>query len=225
MIDAGRATTPGGSLLVLAILLPVGGNPRVLRARRPLRRTRRARLRAVGARDRARDRSPRSGARARPIVYVVAGLAPPLGIALAGRRHIGGHAGDGRADHPRRRALRARRLRDARRARRESRKALTFWIMLQAIWAALAIIFVSGDLFNLYVALELLTFAAVPLACVEGRAGDASPPRCAICCSRCSARSSTCSAPRSSMAPTGRSTSCCWPSAFARLPAVWRRRR
>ena len=42
--------------------------------------------------------------------------------------------------------------------------------MLQAISAALAIIFVSGDLFNLYVALELLTFAAVPLACVEGRA-------------------------------------------------------
>ena len=42
--------------------------------------------------------------------------------------------------------------------------------MLQAISAALAIIFVSGDLFNLYVALELLTFAAVPLACVDGRA-------------------------------------------------------
>ena len=42
--------------------------------------------------------------------------------------------------------------------------------MLQAISAALAIVFVSGDLFNLYVALELLTFAAVPLACVEGRA-------------------------------------------------------
>ena len=42
--------------------------------------------------------------------------------------------------------------------------------MLQAISGALAIVFVSGDLFNLYVALELLTFAAVPLACVEGRA-------------------------------------------------------
>jgi multicomponent Na+:H+ antiporter subunit D len=40
----------------------------------------------------------------------------------------------------------------------------------QAITAALAIIFVSGDLFNLYVALELLTFAAVPIACVDGRA-------------------------------------------------------
>ena len=41
--------------------------------------------------------------------------------------------------------------------------------MLQAIWAALTIIFVGGDLFNLYVALELLTFAAVPLVCIDGR--------------------------------------------------------
>jgi multicomponent Na+:H+ antiporter subunit D len=46
---------------------------------------------------------------------------------------------------------------------RESRGSLTFWIMLQAIWAALTIIFVGSDLFNLYVALELLTFSAVPL--------------------------------------------------------------
>jgi len=46
---------------------------------------------------------------------------------------------------------------------RESRSSLIFWMMLQAIWAALNIIFLSGDLFNLYVALELLTFAAVPL--------------------------------------------------------------
>jgi formate hydrogenlyase subunit 3/multisubunit Na+/H+ antiporter MnhD subunit len=52
---------------------------------------------------------------------------------------------------------------------RESRSSLTFWIMLQAIWAALNIIFVGGDLFNLYVALELLTFAAVPLVCIDGR--------------------------------------------------------
>ena len=37
-----------------------------------------------------------------------------------------------------------------------------------AIWAALNIIVVSDDLFNLYVALELLTFAAVPLVCLKG---------------------------------------------------------
>ena len=29
--------------------------------------------------------------------------------------------------------------------------------------------FVSGDLFTLYVALELLTFAGVPLVCLDGR--------------------------------------------------------
>ena len=52
---------------------------------------------------------------------------------------------------------------------RESRSAISFWIMLQAIWAALNIIFVGADLFNLYVALELLTFAAVPLVCIDGR--------------------------------------------------------
>src|SRR6185437_14984394 len=52
---------------------------------------------------------------------------------------------------------------------RESRSAISFWIMLQAIWAALIIIFVGADLFNLYVALELLTFAAVPLVCIDGR--------------------------------------------------------
>src|SRR6202040_2011942 len=47
--------------------------------------------------------------------------------------------------------------------------ALTFWIMLQAISAALTVIFVGGDLFNLFVALELLTFSAVPLVCLDGR--------------------------------------------------------
>ena len=32
-----------------------------------------------------------------------------------------------------------------------------------------SLIFLSGDLFNLYVGLELLTFAAVPLVCLDGR--------------------------------------------------------
>ena len=52
-----------------------------------------------------------------------------------------------------------------------SRRApFAFWILLMAVWAALNTIFVGGDLFTLYVALELLTFAAVPLVCLEGRA-------------------------------------------------------
>jgi multicomponent Na+:H+ antiporter subunit D len=38
------------------------------------------------------------------------------------------------------------------------------------VWAALDTVFLGGDLFTLYVALELLTFAAVPLVCLDGRA-------------------------------------------------------
>ncbi|MCG2670651.1 complex I subunit 5 family protein [Bradyrhizobium sp. GCM10023182] len=50
------------------------------------------------------------------------------------------------------------------------RVPFAFWVLLMAIWAALNTIFVGGDLFTLYVALELLTFAAVPLVSLEGRA-------------------------------------------------------
>jgi formate hydrogenlyase subunit 3/multisubunit Na+/H+ antiporter MnhD subunit len=46
-----------------------------------------------------------------------------------------------------------------------------FWTLLLAIWGSLNLVFVSGDLFTLYVALELLTFAAVPLVSLDGK-GD-----------------------------------------------------
>jgi multicomponent Na+:H+ antiporter subunit D len=36
------------------------------------------------------------------------------------------------------------------------------------VWGSLNLVFVSGDLFTLYVALELLTFAGVPLVCLAG---------------------------------------------------------
>ncbi len=52
----------------------------------------------------------------------------------------------------------------------EARAPLVFWILLLAIWGALNTIVLSDDLFNLYVALELLTFAAVPLVCLKGDA-------------------------------------------------------
>lgn len=52
----------------------------------------------------------------------------------------------------------------------EGRAPLAFWTLLQGLWAALNMVFVGSDLFNLYVALELLTFAAVPLVCLDGRA-------------------------------------------------------
>src|ERR1700748_2933170 len=52
----------------------------------------------------------------------------------------------------------------------ETRAPFAFWILLLAIWGALHTIFLGGDLFTLYVALELLTFAAVPLVSLDGRA-------------------------------------------------------
>lgn len=109
------------------------------------------------------------GAAAAPLVYVVGGWQPPLGIALRA---------DGiaammmavtaiiicctaiyawadfmqRKDEP------------------EARKPFVFWVLLLAIWSALNALFISGDLFNLYVAIELVTFAAVPLVCLKGGA-------------------------------------------------------
>ena len=65
----------------------------------------------------------------------------------------------------------------------EARKPFTFWLLLLAVWGSLNLVFVSGDLFTLYVALELLTFAGVPLVCLDGRARPCAP-RCATCCSR-----------------------------------------
>ncbi|WP_426526304.1 complex I subunit 5 family protein [Bradyrhizobium sp. McL0615] len=52
----------------------------------------------------------------------------------------------------------------------EARAPFAFWILLMAIWGAMNMVFVGGDLFTLYVAIELLTFAAVPLVCLDGRA-------------------------------------------------------
>src|SRR6516164_4533933 len=52
----------------------------------------------------------------------------------------------------------------------EERAPLVFWILLLTVWGALNAVFIGGDLFKLYVALELLTFAAVPLVSLDGRA-------------------------------------------------------
>ena len=50
------------------------------------------------------------------------------------------------------------------------RPAFMFWVLLPAVWVSLNTVFLAGDLFTLYVALELLTFAAVPLVCLDGSA-------------------------------------------------------
>lgn len=49
------------------------------------------------------------------------------------------------------------------------RAETSFWMLLMGLWSGLALVFLSQDLFNLYVALELLTFAAVPLVCLDGK--------------------------------------------------------
>jgi formate hydrogenlyase subunit 3/multisubunit Na+/H+ antiporter MnhD subunit len=102
-----------------------------------------------------------------PLVYLVGGWAPPLGIAL-------------RADGlsatmllmsavvllPT--ALYALQLLPAPQDGGETRVGFAFWILLIGVAGALNAVFVGHDLFNLYVALELATFAAVPLVCLQG---------------------------------------------------------
>jgi formate hydrogenlyase subunit 3/multisubunit Na+/H+ antiporter MnhD subunit len=51
----------------------------------------------------------------------------------------------------------------------EARAPFAFWILLLAIWGALNTVFIAGDLFTLYVALELVTFAGVPLVSLDRR--------------------------------------------------------
>lgn len=53
---------------------------------------------------------------------------------------------------------------------RETRGSLTFWTLLLGIWAGLNTLALAQDLFTLFVALELLTFSAVPLVSLDGRA-------------------------------------------------------
>ncbi|MFS8037497.1 complex I subunit 5 family protein [Xanthobacter sp. AM11] len=47
-----------------------------------------------------------------------------------------------------------------------------FFMLLLCLACALNLAFLAQDLFTLYVALELLTFAAVPLVCLDGKAGQ-----------------------------------------------------
>jgi formate hydrogenlyase subunit 3/multisubunit Na+/H+ antiporter MnhD subunit len=52
----------------------------------------------------------------------------------------------------------------------ETRAPLVFWTLLMGVWSALDAVWLGGDLFTLYVALELLTFGAVPLVALDGSA-------------------------------------------------------
>lgn len=163
-----HATTPGGYLLVLAVILPVCAVLAIL-ACGPGSAARIAMMTlATGlavAVAIARELMSTGAA----LSYVVGAWQPPLGIALRADGLSGTmiimtavvvvvvglfaqaqfrlHAAVG-----------------------EGRAQATFWMMLLALWSALNAVFMGEDLFNLYVALELLTFAAVPLVCLDGRA-------------------------------------------------------
>ncbi len=102
-----------------------------------------------------------------PLVYLLGGWSPPLGIALradgaavamllAVAAVVCGIGLFARADF------------GTPPGAAESRAAYGYWLLLLAVWGALNLVFVSGDLFTLYVALELLTFAGVPLVCLAG---------------------------------------------------------
>lgn len=51
-----------------------------------------------------------------------------------------------------------------------NRSSYVFWPLVFTLWCGLNAIFLSGDLFNIYVALELLTLSAVALVSISGRA-------------------------------------------------------
>lgn len=159
------ATTPSGFVLVLSIAIPISGvllafvlGDRHVRlvacATIPLGlATAAATLLAL----------PRSMG---PLVYLLGAWPPPLGVAL-------------RADGLSAVMLAATAIvicavavfayADFSVTAHETGAPFAFWILLLAVWGALNTIFVAGDLFTLYVALELLTFAAVPLVSLDGR--------------------------------------------------------
>ncbi|MCC3245051.1 NADH-quinone oxidoreductase subunit J [Methylocystis sp. WRRC1] len=105
----------------------------------------------------------------RALVYVIGGWSPPLGVALRA---------DGFSAAMLVTAaliisvtgLFAVGLFGVNKGERECRTSFAFWTLLLALWAAINGVFLGWDLFNLYVALEMLTFAAVPLVCLDGRA-------------------------------------------------------
>jgi formate hydrogenlyase subunit 3/multisubunit Na+/H+ antiporter MnhD subunit len=167
-VNAGPATTELGWLLVLAVIGPAACVPLALA------------LGAVPARRLALALVPAGLAvaaaitsavwrRGDALVYVIGGWAPPLGVALRADGLsaalllttaivIGAAALFARADFT------------AGPGATEPRAAFLFWPLLLTVWSGLNAVFVGADLFHLFVALELLTFGAVPMVCLEGRA-------------------------------------------------------
>jgi formate hydrogenlyase subunit 3/multisubunit Na+/H+ antiporter MnhD subunit len=161
------ATNPGGYLLVLAIVVPVIGMiASFVAGGRNAERIALAVMPAgIGI---ALAIAVGVWSDQTPLVYILGGWKPPLGIALRADGFsavmlvtaalVIAAAG-----------YFARPLFATPPELAEGRAPLAFWTLLLGLWAALNMVFLGGDLFNLYVALELLTFAAVPLVCLDGR--------------------------------------------------------
>jgi multicomponent Na+:H+ antiporter subunit D len=209
--------TAGGFLLVIAIILPVIGMLLTLALRGPY--PERIALVVMPAGVAVAVVITAELWRTRSVLqYFVGGWAPPLGVAfradglsavmmLTSALLISGIGLFARAQFPSS-------------LRREARAPSVFWILLLAIWGALNAVFIGGDLFNLYVALELLTFAAVPLVSLWTAVRRPSRLHCVICFSHCSVLFSICSARCCSTAHTARSISLCCRAAFTRSRRV-----
>jgi multicomponent Na+:H+ antiporter subunit D len=172
MLEAGAAaavaTTPGGGWLVAAATWPViAGLLAIVGGGRYAARIALAAM-PVGLAV-AVAIAVRIWPEGEPLVYLVGGWAPPLGIALRADGVsvammlttgivITGAGLFAHADFA------------PKPGEPETRTSLVFWTLLIAVWGAMNLVVMSHDLFNLYVALELLTFAAVPLVCLDGRA-------------------------------------------------------
>jgi formate hydrogenlyase subunit 3/multisubunit Na+/H+ antiporter MnhD subunit len=160
-------TTPGGLLLPTVVLIPFAGVMAGLALGG--RSTQRVAMLAIVAgcvvSAAIAATTLRTGER---LTYLLGGWSPPLGIALRADglavamlamvavvvAGIGVYA---RADFATPAEV------------HEARAPMVYWLLLLAVWGSLNLVFVSGDLFTLYVALELLTFAGVPLVCLDGK--------------------------------------------------------
>ena len=161
-------STPGGLLLVLAVMLPfIGVLAGIALGGRAVKWV--AAVTIVAGVANVIAMTLAFGRAESGLVYLLGGWSPPLGIALradglsivmmlAVAAVILGIAVYARSSFATPAGV------------REARAPLVFWTLLLAIWGSLNLVFVSGDLFTLYVALELLTFAAVPLVSLDGRA-------------------------------------------------------
>jgi formate hydrogenlyase subunit 3/multisubunit Na+/H+ antiporter MnhD subunit len=168
MPSAAAVATPGGFLLVLTLLLPVAGM--LLALLLGGRRAERISLVLLPIGLALAVAIVVAVLRAdAALVYLVGDWAPPLGLALRADGLsaamllttavvIGATGLFARAEFATPPRL------------PEARAPLAFWTLLLGVWAALNAVLLGGDLFNLFVALELLTFSAVPLVCLDGRA-------------------------------------------------------